>query len=82
MHWTSCRPIGLPPVFAVGNGSVCDGTEETDGIDIYSGAVTQQYPQGIFLAQDGFNYDDKGEKISQNFKLVDWRKIETAMQLK
>lgn len=69
-------------VFAVGNGSVCDGTEETDGIDLYSGAVTQQYPQGIFLAQDGFNYDDKGEKTSQNFKLVDWRKIETAMQLK
>lgn len=66
-------------VFAIGNGSICDGVEETDGIEIYSGAVGAQYPEGIFLAQDGFNYDQKGVKVPQNFKLVDWRKIEGVL---
>lgn len=70
------KNYGYLGVFAIGNGSTCDGVEETDGIDIYSGAVGPQYPEGIFLAQDGFNYDEKGVKVPQNFKLVDWRKIE------
>lgn len=56
-----------------------DRTQETDGIDIYSGPVGPNYPSGIFFCQDGFNYDSTGTKEPQNFKLVDWRAIEQAM---
>lgn len=58
-----------------------DRTQETDGIDIYSGAVGNLYPNGIFMCQDGFNYDSTGTKEPQNFKIVDWRSIENDLDL-
>lgn len=51
-----------------------DGIEETDGLDIYYGNLGKDYPQGIFVAQDGFNYDGEVKK-TQNFKIVDLREI-------
>ena len=58
-----------------------DRTQETDGIDVYSGAVGDQFPLGIFLCQDGFNYDSNGVKEPQNFKITDWTLIEKALEL-
>ena len=57
-----------------------DGVEETDGIHVCSKAIGNSYPKGIFIAQDGFNFDGKTKK-PQNFKVVDWRKIEMALKL-
>ena len=55
------------------NGQI-DGVEETDGIEIYSDSLSESFPTGIFLAQDGFNYS--GDTMSsQNFKYVDLRSI-------
>ena len=58
-----------------------DRTQETDGIDVFSGAVGDQFPHGIFLCQDGFNYDSTGVKEPQNFKITDWTLIEKALEL-
>lgn len=68
-------------VFQVGKGTSIDGAEETDGIDVYSGAFGTAYPKGVFVCQDGYNKDEKGESISQNFKIIDWRTIKKAMNL-
>jgi len=52
-----------------------DAVEETDGIEIYSDSVSREFPHGIMIAQDGFNYDDQVLK-NQNFKVIglapDW----------
>lgn len=66
--------------FKVVDGAV-DGAEETDGIDIHPGAFGSAFPRGFFICQDGFNYDD-GQKVAQNFKVVDWREIEVAFGVK
>lgn len=51
-----------------------DGTEETDGIEVSSYPLGDKFPDGLFVAQDGYNKD--GQKVMpQNFKLVDWRLI-------
>ena len=49
-----------------------DGAEETDGIDVTGLALGPDLPNGVFIAQDGFNTDPAA---NQNFKLVDWREI-------
>ena len=55
--------------FAVGSGPV-DGTSSTDGIDVSALPLGPQFPEGVFLAQDGSN--DGG---NQNFKLVPWGSV-------
>lgn len=62
----------------MGEGAI-DGIEETDGIQALSDSLSEAYPQGLFIAQDGFNY--QGDTLAaQNFKLVDWRKIEELLE--
>ena len=51
--------------FRVGAGDGIDGCEETDGIDVTTANLGPDFPQGVFVVQDGFN--DKG---NQNFKLA------------
>jgi len=51
--------------FRIGNGGGIDGAEETDGIEVTTANLGPAFPNGVFVAQDGFN--DKG---NQNFKLV------------
>lgn len=51
--------------FKVVPGKDVDGAEETDGIDVTTAKLGSAFPNGVFVAQDGFN--DKG---NQNFKLV------------
>lgn len=60
--------------FIITDGAV-DGIEETDGIDIVNAALNEDFPKGLFVAQDGFNYEGDSV-INQNFKYVSWEKIE------
>ena len=64
--------------FKINDGAEVDGVEETDGLDIYDGYVSEQFPEGILVVQDGFNYDGK-TKRTQNFKIIDWRKIQALI---
>lgn len=56
--------------FRIANGEKVDGAEETDGIDVTTANLGPAFPNGVFVAQDGFN--DKG---NQNFKLVPLQSI-------
>lgn len=58
---------------------VIDAVEETDGIEVSSHDFGPDFPKGIFLAQDGFNYDNN-TKTSQNFKIMDWQSIEEILK--
>lgn len=60
--------------FRIVDGSI-DGVEETDGIDVISVPLGRKFPKGMFVVQDGYNYE--GEKLlSQNFKYISWAEIE------
>lgn len=56
------------------NGGAIGGTSETDGIDLIVGDFGPAFPDGIFVAQDG----DNAPK-AQNFKMLSWRSIRTAL---
>lgn len=49
-------------------------TEETDGIALAVGNFGSDYPTGLFIAQDGQN-----GRVAQNFKLVSWQKVLSAL---
>lgn len=70
----------LPGVEYVGRFAVTAGkfgaTSETDGIEAVAGNFGPDYPDGIFLAQDGDN-----APRAQNFKLVRWDMIAAALGL-
>lgn len=70
----------LPSMDYVGRFAVAAGTfgatSETDGIEAVAGNFGPDYPDGIFLAQDG----DNAPK-AQNFKLVRWDQIAAALGL-
>jgi 3-phytase len=53
---------------------LADGVEETDGLDVFSGSLGANYPNGIFVVQDGFNFDETTKK-TQNYKIIDLKKI-------
>jgi 3-phytase len=59
--------------FRIVDGTV-DGVEETDGIDV-SNVPLPGFPKGIFVVQDGYNYDGRKLK-SQNYKYISWEDIE------
>lgn len=56
---------------------ICDGSQETDGIDVFSWPLGDTYPSGLFICQDGFNYEGD-VKVAQNFKMVHWADIAKA----
>lgn len=64
--------------FRITNGAY-DGVEETDGLDITTGALPG-FPEGMLVVQDGFNYDGK-KKQSQNFKYISWAEIVKVLNL-
>jgi 3-phytase len=64
------RPAGR---FRIGAGRF-GATEETDGIELKGGSFGPDYPDGLFVAQDG----DNGPH-AQNFKLVSLRAIREAL---
>lgn len=67
--------------FSISGSASVDGVEETDGIEITSVFLGADYPQGLLIAQDGFNFAPDGTAQSQNFKLIDWRVIAGALGL-
>lgn len=60
--------------FIIADGTNIDGAQETDGIEVSSDSLSTEFPKGVFMAQDGFNYDGEKQK-AQNFKYVDVRAI-------
>lgn len=57
--------------FRIGdNGTGVGGTSETDGIELALGDFGQDFPGGLFIAQDGDNAPQ-----AQNFKLVSWADV-------
>ena len=68
----------LPEVEPVGRFRVAKGTfgstEETDGIELDNRSFGPDYPQGLFIAQDGVN-----SPHAQNFKLASWGAILKAL---
>ncbi|HEX8486521.1 phytase [Sphingomonas sp.] len=61
--------------FRVGAGTL-GATSETDGIAVALGDFGASYPGGLFVAQDGDNLPK-----AQNFKLVSWASIVSALAL-
>ena len=56
-----------------------DSVEETDGIEVTNVPLGDKFPKGMFVVQDGYNYDGK-ELKSQNFKYLSWQDIEKLVQ--
>ncbi len=63
--------------FAIVDGESIDGVTATDGLDAWSGAIAQ-FPEGAL----GF-HDDQDAPLpgQQNYKMVDWRDVRTALGL-
>jgi 3-phytase len=68
--------------FRVGESTQIDEVTETDGIDVINLGLNDQFPNGFFIAQDGYNYTAQGKKTTQNFKLVPWETIAISFDKK
>lgn len=55
--------------FNIADGALTDGTSVTDGIDVLGFGLGEQFPYGIFIAQDDSNINN-GKELNQNFKVV------------
>ena len=73
--YAAYRLPGMAPVgrFRIGAGAF-GAAEETDGIALHGGSFGPDYPEGLFVAQDGDN-----RPLAQNFKLVSWKAIREAL---
>ncbi len=75
-------PYEFRGAFVIADSENIDGVEETDGIDVTTANLGPAFPGGVFVAQDGFNYEGpEGKLANQNFKLVPWSAIRNAMSL-
>jgi 3-phytase len=61
--------------FRINDGAL-DSVQETDGIELMLGDFGADFPNGLFVVQDGDN-----RPATQNFKLVDWAEIKRALGL-
>ena len=69
--------------FSISKDNEIDGVSRTDGIEIYTGYINDDYESGILIVQDDmnmatFNLDGvslQAKKINQNFKLVPIKQI-------
>jgi 3-phytase len=57
-----------------------DGATDTDGIHAVSTNLGEEYPNGLFLAQDWYNIDSQYKAENQNFKIVDWHDIQAVLK--
>lgn len=64
--------------FEIKDGSI-DGVEETDGLEVSHHSFGAMYPSGVFICQDGYNYEGE-TKVAQNFKMVKWEDIEQGLK--
>lgn len=67
--------------FTIVSNSKYDGVSNTDGLDILNFDFGPAYPAGLVVVQDGANVSEKGARERQNFKMVDWRSVATALNL-
>ena len=69
----------LPDVTPVGRFRIAQGTygsvEETDGIELDNRDFGPDFPEGLFIAQDGVNAPS-----AQNFKYVRWDEVLAALE--
>lgn len=63
--------------FYVAEGEATDAVTETDGIALTTEALGPDYPAGLLVVQDGAT-----PAGTQNFKLVDWRRVRAALGLR
>ena len=66
--------------FRIGPGGI-DEVTDTDGIAITSTPLGPQFPTGLLVAQDGDNRTPNGDSQHQNFKLIPWHKVTSAVGL-
>lgn len=64
--------------FKIVDAQLIDGVEETDGIDISMDSLGPKFPNGVFVAQDGYNFDGD-TLLPQNFKYVGLEKIHSIL---
>jgi 3-phytase len=64
--------------FGIGNNGSIDSVQESDGAEVINVPLGANFPNGVFITQDGSNNPAKivdGENISSNFKLVPFENI-------
>ena len=66
--------------FRIAQDAAIDEVTETDGIDVINLSLNEHFPNGFFIAQDGYNYSPEGAESNQNFKLVPWENISMSFQ--
>ncbi|MEM9547091.1 MAG: phytase [Bacteroidota bacterium] len=66
--------------FKINGNETIDGVEETDGIDIISDSLSSEFPYGLLVAQDGFNYE-YDSLAAQNFKFCNVRDLLSTLDL-
>ena len=64
--------------FHVGAADI-DEVSDTDGIAIASSALGARLPNGLLVVQDGDNRGPTGEVEHQNFKLIGWHNVASAV---
>lgn len=79
--------------FAIGDGRRTDGVEESDGLEIFSGALGDAFPRGLLITHDGSNDpaavfptpddpDGEVQNFNTNFKYVDLRDMVKAVGIR
>jgi 3-phytase len=64
--------------FGIGNNGSIDSVQESDGAEVINLALGANFPNGLFITQDGSNDPAtivNGENISSNFKFVPFENI-------
>lgn len=58
---------------------IIDGAEETDGIEIINFPLNENYPEGLLVVHDGYNFQNDSI-LAQNFKFISWEKIKRMIE--
>jgi 3-phytase len=66
--------------FRIGSSKSIDNVTDTDGIETINYNLGEEYPEGIMIAQDGFNKDGYRTK-RQNFKIVSFKDVLDALDV-
>jgi 3-phytase len=63
--------------FVIKDGNI-DGAEETDGLEVINFHFNDNFPKGMLVVQDGYNFSADTLE-NQNFKYISWEKIELLL---
>jgi 3-phytase len=66
--------------FRIGSSKSIDNVTDTDGIETINFNLSEEYPEGIMIAQDGLNKDGYRTK-RQNFKIVSFKDVLDALDV-